>query len=559
MNIIRRWIRRIHSTYANPLERSSALALLWINLAVGAAWLPLTVFYLVPRFSAGVDRSPLAALAIAGTPIVVYAIHTLVLSNRLAWAQRLTVLGLLVVTLGPIMIRQEHDVPLGLLLLPVVAAGTLRPGRELAVATLLVTVGATISALGPSLVSGAQPAEETVYNLAMTLVGVWLAGGLAGVFRGGEDSVVASAMRAGERATLLTDLSDRLNAADDENAVLVATADTITDRLLYTACHIYLFDGQGHLNRYARTGMGTRHTVTLARFEGEKENGIGHALHAREAVIVSVGDPLARRSHLLPSARFGAAVPLLAGERVLGALDVQTSEASPPPFEGLDLTLLEITARMTAAALERVREAALLRRTLKEKEDISAGLRAQVDQLRRHAQQISGDWNSYVQGRGQGAFGYDLRREGMTITPAADLPDTLRPALARGEPVVLTQGNVQVVNVPIRLREEVLGAMAFTLPPGRQTSERQMDTVRAVAERLALALENARLVEQSQAQATRERRAGDISNLLIGQQDVTAVLQLAAERFNEALGAVYTHIYLEPAAAAPAQDEEAAR
>ena len=85
-----------------------------------------------------------------------------------------------------------------------------------------------------------------------------------------------------------------------------------------------------------------------------------------------------------------------------------------------------------------------------------------------------------------------------------------------------------------------------------------MDTVRAVAERLALALENVRLIEQSQAQATRERRASEVSNLLIGQQDVNAVLKLAAERFNEALGAVYTHIYLEPAAS-PAPDEEAAR
>jgi GAF domain-containing protein len=203
-------------------------------------------------------------------------------------------------------------------------------------------------------------------------------------------------------------------------------------------------------------------------------------------------------------------------------------------------------------------ETALLRRTLDEQESIAGGLRAQIETLRQHAQQTGGDWSSYVQGRSQGAFGFDLRRENMAITPASDLPDTLRPALARGEPVVLTQGNIQVVNVPIRLRDEILGAMSFSLPPGRQASDRQMDTVRAVAERLALALENARLVEQSQAQVTRERRAGDISNLLIGQQDVSAVLQLAAERFNEALGAVYTHIYLEPATIA-AQDEEAAR
>ncbi len=558
MNIVRRWTRRIHVTYPNPLDRGSALALMWINLAAGAVWLPLAVFYLVPRFSAGADRSLLAALAIVGTPIAVYAVHSLVLNNRLEWAQRLAVAGLLGVTLGPLMINQGQETPLALLLLPVAAAGVMRRRAELLLVTLLVTAGAALGTLGGPLASRAQPDPAAVEELAAALASAWLVALLASAFKGHEGGVVTGALRASGQTALLGELSDRLNTADDENAVLVAVAETITDKMLYTACHFYLFDGQNRLNRHVRTGMGTRHAVSPARFEGERENAIGQALHARETVVVSAAEPLARRSHLLSSARCGAAVPLLAGERVLGALDVQSSQADPPPFEGLNLALLELTARMAAGALARVREAALLQRTLAEQEDTLAGLRAEVGQLRQRALAGGGDWASYIQGRGQSAFGFDLRREGMTITPAADLPDTLRPALARGEPVVLTQGSVQVVNVPIRLRDEVLGAMAFTLPPGRQATERQMDTVRAVAERLALALENVRLIEQSQAQATRERRASEVSNLLIGQQDVNAVLKLAAERFNEALGAVYTHIYLEPAAS-PAPDEEAAR
>lgn len=558
MNTVRRWIQRVHANYPNPLKRGSALALLWIDLAIGAVWLPLTVFYLVPRFSSGADRSLLAVLAIVLTPIMVYLVHLLLLNNRLDWAQQLVVAGLLGATLGPLMTQQGQDVPLVLLLLPVAAAGVMRPRGELLLVTLLVTAGAAISTLGGPLASRTQPDPAVVQALAATLASAWLVALLTSAFKGHEGGVVAGALRASGRAALLAELSDRLNAADDDNAVLVAIAETITDKLLYTACHIYLFDSQNQLNRHVRTGMGTRHAVSPARFEGERENAIGQALHARETVVVSTAEPLARRSHLLPSARYGAAVPLLAGARVLGALDVQTDQADPPPFEGLDLALLELAARMTAGALERVRQAALLQRALAEQEGTLTGLRAEVTQLRQRVQATGGDWISYIQGRGQGAFGFDLRRENMTITPAADLPDTLRPALARGEPVVIAQGNVQVVNVPIRLRDEVLGAMAFTLPPGRQATERQMDTVRAVAERLALALENVRLLEQSQAQATRERRAGAISNLLIGQQDVNAVLQLAAEHFNEALGAVYTHIYLEPAAS-PAPDEEAAR
>lgn len=557
-NIARRWSDRIHSIYPSPLDRANALALLRINLLIGAAWALLSLFVLWPRIVADVDwRFALLVMQVV-VPAAIYALHRLILSHLLEWAQRLVVLGLLIVTVGSITtLPPGQNALYVLVLLPIVAAGLLRPRRELALVTVIVSLGVTASVLGSSVPYGRLPSQDELDTLLAVLLGVWLVSALAGVFKGIERAVISNVLRASARAELLSSLNDRLSAAADENAVLVAAADMITDKLLYTACHAYLFDSQRQLQRHVRTGMGTHHTVTSARFEGDTENGIGQALQTRESVIVSASDPLARRSHLLTSARFGAAVPLLAGEHLLGVLDIQSSE-SGAPFEGLDLRLLELAARMTAAALERVRETALLRRAIEEQESVTGGLRAQVDSLRLQTQLAGGSWDSYVEGRGQSAFGYDLRRENMAITPAADLPETLRPALARGEPVVLTQGNIQVVNVPIRLRDEVLGAMSFTLPPGRQASERQMDMVRAVAERLALALENARLIEQSQAQAVRERRAGDISNLLIGQQDVSAVLQLAAERFNEALGAVYTHIYLEPAAV-PAPDEEAAR
>jgi GAF domain-containing protein len=67
-----------------------------------------------------------------------------------------------------------------------------------------------------------------------------------------------------------------------------------------------------------------------------------------------------------------------------------------------------------------------------------------------------------------------------------------------------------------------------------------------VAERLALALENTRLFEQSQSQALRERKASEVATALIGATDVRVVLNMAAEQFKDALGAVNTRIYIQP-------------
>ncbi|HEX2619596.1 MAG TPA: hypothetical protein VHL11_05595, partial [Phototrophicaceae bacterium] len=62
----------------------------------------------------------------------------------------------------------------------------------------------------------------------------------------------------------------------------------------------------------------------------------------------------------------------------------------------------------------------------------------------------------------------------------------------------------------------------------------------------ALALENKRLFEQTQATAQRERKANEATNLLISATNVEAVINVAAASFNDALGAINTRIHLQP-------------
>jgi hypothetical protein len=45
---------------------------------------------------------------------------------------------------------------------------------------------------------------------------------------------------------------------------------------------------------------------------------------------------------------------------------------------------------------------------------------------------------------------------------------------------------------------------------------------------------------------TREQKASEITSQLIGSTDVRAVLDLAADQFREALGAVNTRIFIQP-------------
>ena len=133
------------------------------------------------------------------------------------------------------------------------------------------------------------------------------------------------------------------------------------------------------------------------------------------------------------------------------------------------------------------------------------------------------------------------------VVPSSSLPDDIRQAVERGEITSERRDDQQVVHVPITLRDQIIGAFTFNLPRDRAIGERQLEMLRTVANRLGVALESNRLLEQTQAQALRERRASEIGSVLLSATDVETVLDLAASNFNEALGAVQTRVYLDPA------------
>jgi GAF domain-containing protein len=173
----------------------------------------------------------------------------------------------------------------------------------------------------------------------------------------------------------------------------------------------------------------------------------------------------------------------------------------------------------------------------------------------RARQTVVQSWQGYLQGRGEDAIGFDLIRQqhGLSerdLRAASDLPPDLRRALETGEPQLTVEDEEQVIHVPIRVRNAMMGAMAFRVPTGQIISARQVETVRIVAERLGLALESTRLYEQNQAQARRERKASEVTGVLLGTTDLNTLLNAAAGAFNEALGAVSTRVTIEPAALA---------
>jgi GAF domain-containing protein len=92
--------------------------------------------------------------------------------------------------------------------------------------------------------------------------------------------------------------------------------------------------------------------------------------------------------------------------------------------------------------------------------------------------------------------------------------------------------------IPVRLRGQEIGKIKMRPhESNRIWTQDEIMMAQAAAERAALALENARLLENAQNRASRERIIGDISAKISSSAEVEKIMQIAVKELKQALGA----------------------
>ncbi len=112
------------------------------------------------------------------------------------------------------------------------------------------------------------------------------------------------------------------------------------------------------------------------------------------------------------------------------------------------------------------------------------------------------------------------------------------------------------MTVPIDLHGQSIGQVVVEDDrPQRQLSADEQELVREVVQRMALALDSARLFEQTQSAlgearrlAQRERLINRITGQLRNAVTVDEVLRIAADEMRHSVGAAYTAVQLAPLA-----------
>ncbi len=213
----------------------------------------------------------------------------------------------------------------------------------------------------------------------------------------------------------------------------------------------------------------------------------------------------------LPETHSEMALPLKNGELIIGALDVQSTERGA--FTDEDIQMLSLLANQVSLAIENARLFEETRKALSESEAISR-------QTTREA------WrNLPVE---QNLLGYRY-----TLTGAAPLD---RP-VALTEPAKTRKTETARIVVPIELRGETIGTLVVQSPSTGEISQDQIDLIKAVAERVAISAENARLFDETTRRAERERTVSDITSKIRNGNDPQTMIQTAIEELRNALGA----------------------
>jgi GAF domain-containing protein len=339
-------------------------------------------------------------------------------------------------------------------------------------------------------------------------------------------------VKMGQRLTGILDLSDLLRE------VVNQTKETYN----YYHIHIYLLDEKGEMLMLAQ-GYGEAGAEMKARGHNISMTAPRSlvAQAAREARVISVAnvqtDPNWLPNPLLPETRSEMAVPIILGTQVVGVLDVQSERANGLGPE--DETTLQALANQVAVA---VRNARLFTET-----------QEALYEAQRLQQLYTGQsWEKLLTSRSTTAF--EFRQPNLPPLKEVSTPEAVA-ALKQKQTVDLRLPNLAQASAgrgggsaevqtptalatPLKLRDQIIGVLGIHSDDlNRQWTADEIALIEAVSEQMSLAIENARLFEESQRNAWRDQIISESTAKVWSSAEIEEVMQTAVAQLGEKLRA----------------------
>ncbi len=344
-------------------------------------------------------------------------------------------------------------------------------------------------------------------------------------------------------------------SSHDLDTLLPLAARLISERFGFYHTGVFLLDEAGEyaVLRAANSEGGQRMLARGHRLKVGEQGIVGYATGKGEPrIALDVGaDAVYFNNPDMPDTRSEMALPLIAGGRVLGALDVQSTEEAA--FTEEDITVLQVLADQVAVAIDNARlfaqsEEALeaTRRAYGElsqqawKEALAyrpnLGYVCDAQDLVRPVTQSSPIEPIEIQAAGHSmppSSGHSMPCSSGHSMPHSSGHSTFR---SSGQAQEATN-NGHTVAIPLKIRDQVLGMVRLRKPDdagGWSADEKEL--VESLAEQLGTALESARLYQDTQRRAARERLAREITDQVRRATTPESIIQTAVDALFQVLG-----------------------
>ena len=260
---------------------------------------------------------------------------------------------------------------------------------------------------------------------------------------------------------------------------------------------------------------------------------IGQTTFKGHPVIARSGDrdTIHRENQLLPQTRVEAAFPLRIGDKIIGALDLQSREELA--MGEFDMLTFQSLANSLSLAIDSIQQFEAAKARIAENQRLTEQTRNALRDVERLNQRLIGRaWSEYLSGKGN-QLGLDID----LTTDDVDVDTTWTNTLSDAVQGVSIVQDDNVIAVPLKVRGVLVGAMEFELSEGVEFTPADMELVQEVSDRFGLAAENTRLVEESQRVAQRESLINEISSRLQSAINVESTLAEAARSLSDTLQA----------------------
>jgi GAF domain-containing protein len=319
------------------------------------------------------------------------------------------------------------------------------------------------------------------------------------------------AQRRSRQFEAITRISKAISTTRNLQDTLPEITRLISEQFGFYHVGIFLSDSAGeYAILSAANSEGGRRMLNRGHQLKIGEQGIvGYAIStARARVALSVGDDVVYFNNPdLPATQSEMALPLTAsGDQVIGALDIQSTMLNA--FSPDDVEVLTSLADQVSLAIQNARLF-----------DQTAKLLSESEAIQR--QYLRETWSRLPSEQGLTGYKY-------SIAGAAPLGGDHEESHSK-DPAK------REVSVPISLRGENIGVLVVQVPHDEKIGPDQLDLIKAVAERVALSAENARLFDETQKRAAQLESLNEMGRMVSQQIELKAVLLAAYEQLRRVI------------------------